>query len=185
VVLRGQDTVAVESCVRNGVILDGDLTIYVDGGIRQTYHAVIAPDETAPLVEAAIYPPGQPEAPPERRARVIFRDDSAAVDALTRTGMDTRIFPTQAGALPYLNLSFGLLEQALRRARTLGQGEGEVGVPFFNLGGGQTVVAEVTRFGADSASIRLGTIEFDLRTDAAGRLVSAAIPAQRVVVVRR
>ncbi len=182
-VLHDRDTVAVESWVRDGVNLNGDLTIFVNGGIRQTYHAVIAPDQTAPLVEAAIYPAGQPEAHPEQQARVIFRGDSAAVDAMTKNGIDTRIFPTQAGALPYLNLSFGLLEQALRRARTLGRAE--VGVPFFNLGGGQTAVAEVKQFGADSASILLGTIEFDLRTDAAGRLLSAAIPAQRVVVVRR
>ena len=51
-----------------------------------------------------------------QRARVIFKEDSAAVDAVGGEGLQTRLFATMRGAVPYLNLSFALLEQAVRRA---------------------------------------------------------------------
>ena len=51
-----------------------------------------------------------------QRARVIFKEDSAAVDAVIGQSIETRVFGTQAGAIPYLNMSFALLEQAIRRS---------------------------------------------------------------------
>ena len=50
-----------------------------------------------------------------QRARVIFKEDSAAVDEVSGQGIETRVFGTQRGAIPYLNISFALLEQAVRR----------------------------------------------------------------------
>ena len=62
--------------------------------------------------------------------------------------MQTRIFGTERGAVPYLNLSFALLEQAVRRSRAAAPEATRV--PFFNLGGGQTLDAKVSKLGADS-----------------------------------
>ena len=75
-----------------------------------------------------------------QRARVIFREDSAAVDAVISQNIETRVFGTERGAIPYLNMSFALLEQAVRRTRA--PGATADAVPFFNLGGGQTVSAQ-------------------------------------------
>ena len=58
-----------------------------------------------------------------QRARVIFKEDSAAVDDVSSDGMQTRVFGTERGAVPYLNLSFALLEQAVRRARVARRGD--------------------------------------------------------------
>jgi hypothetical protein len=124
-----------------------------------------------------------------QRTRVIFRGDSVAVDDMTGHGMQTQVLATQVGAAPYLNLSFGLLEQAIRRATA--PGRDSVKVAFFNLsggagqGGGATVVGTVARVGADSVALDLGSVEFRLRVDAAGRLLGGGIPAQRLTFERR
>jgi len=117
-----------------------------------------------------------------QRARVIFKEDSAAVDAVTGQGLETRIFGTEKGALPYLNLSFALLEQAVRRSRA---GTGSSAVSFFNLGGGQTVSGTVTSIGADSLALAIGAVEYRLRVDGEGRVLGGGIPAQGVEVERQ
>ena len=75
---------------------------------------------TLPLIEVTVREgadTGQTKARIVQRARVIFKEDSAAVDEMGDGGIQTRVFGTEAGAIPYLNLSFALLEQAVRRAR--------------------------------------------------------------------
>jgi hypothetical protein len=51
-------------------------------------------------------------------------------------------------------------------------------------GGGATVVGTVSRLGADSVSLDLGKVEFRLRVDARGRLLSGGIPAQQLSFTR-
>jgi hypothetical protein len=113
---------------------------------------------------------------------VIFKEDSAAVDEIGRSGLVTRVMGTESGAIPYLNLSFALIEQAVRRARVANQGSS---VPFFNLGGGQTLVARLSPLSADSMRMDIGDTRYDLRVNADGRLIGARIPTQNVVVDRR
>jgi len=74
------------------------------------------------------------------------------------------------------------LEQAVRRSRATVPVRTQV--PFFNLGGGQTVEAKVTKLGADSLSMAIGSVEFHLRVDAAGRVLGGTIPAQQLVAER-
>jgi hypothetical protein len=186
IVLHGADTVARERFSRTDTELRGTLSLTGASRGVQQYTAVLAPDATVPLVEVMVREfadSGQPEGRIVQRARVIFRDDSAAVDALTDEGIRTHVVGTTPGAVPYLNLSFALLEQAARRARRLGAGTVEV--PFFNLGGGQTAVGRFASAGADSLKFTIGEVEYRLRVDAVGRLLSGAIPAQNVVVERR
>jgi non-ribosomal peptide synthetase component E (peptide arylation enzyme) len=117
-----------------------------------------------------------------QRARVIFKEDSVAVDEVSDAGLMTRIFGTERGAMPYLNLSFALLEQAVRRSRTMPATDK---IAFFNLGGGQTKSAKISPLGTDSLNLDLGDVEFHLRVDAAGRVLGGRIPKQNVVVERR
>jgi hypothetical protein len=117
-----------------------------------------------------------------KRARVIFKGDSAAVDEVGEGGLMTRVLGTDEGAVPYLNLSFALLEQAVRRARTTPEGSQ---VSFFNLGGGQTRKARVSPLGPDSLKLDIGNISFHLRVDTAGRILGGRIPVQDVVAERR
>jgi hypothetical protein len=113
---------------------------------------------------------------------VIFKEDSAAVDAVGGNGVQTRLFGTQVGAIPYLNLSFALLEQAVRRARLAPV---HTEVPFFNLAGGQTVSAKLSPLGSDSLLLEIGSVRYHLLVDPEGRLMGGRIPAQDVVVDRR
>jgi hypothetical protein len=58
-------------------------------------------------------------------------------------------------------------------------------VPFFNLGGGQTLSAKIQPIGSDSLALDIGKVEYRLKVDQKGRVLGGAIPSQNVVVTRR
>jgi len=189
IIRHAGDTVATERFSRTATTLNGTLAIRNASGTLQAYEAVVAPDASVAMIQvtvretpdsgrAAVRPSGRIV----QRARVIFKEDSAAVDDLKNTGMQTRIFGTERGAVPYLNLSFALLEQAVRRSRASAPEATQV--PFFNLGGGQTLDAKVARLGTDSLTLAIGSVEFHLRVDPAGRVLGGTIPAQNLVAER-
>ena len=185
VVRHGRDTVATEQFSRTDTKLEGTLTLRNAKGTSQRWSAVVAPDATLPLIEVTVREGGDSGGRAARvvqRARVIFKEDSAAVDAVGGDGLQTRLFATERGAVPYLNLSFALLEQAVRRARVTPQ---VTQVAFFNLGGGQTLKARLSALGTDSLTLDIGSVQYHLRVDRAGRVLGGRIPAQDVVAERR
>jgi hypothetical protein len=186
VIRRSGDTVATERFSRSATALQGTLAIHDGRNTSQVYRAVIAPDATLPLIEVTVREDadsGRTKGHVVQRARIIFREDSAAVDDINGRGLQTRVLGTHRGAIPYLNLSFALLEQAVRRSRA---GPSPVDqVPFFNLGGGQTVEGKVATMGNDSLRVAIGTVEFHLRVAPDGRVLGGRIPAQNVVVDRQ
>ena len=185
IIRHAGDTVATERFSRTATTLHGTLAIRNAKGTLQAYEAVVAPDASVPLIEVTVretQDSGQTNGRILQRARVIFKEDSAAVDDIGTHGMQTRIFGTERGAVPYLNLSFALLEQAVRRSRATAPVATQV--PFFNLGGGQTVEARVSKLGTDSLSMAIGSVELHLRVDAVGRVLGGTIPAQQLVAER-
>jgi hypothetical protein len=185
VVRRAGDTVAVEQFARTATSLQGTIALRNAKSTSQAYQAVVAPDASVPLIQVTVredLDSGRVKGKVVQRARVIFKEDSAAVDDVTGNGLQTRVFRTERGAVPYLNLSFALLEQAVRRSRAISPALTQV--PFFNLGGGQTLDARVSALGGDSLSVAIGSVEFHLRVDPAGRVLGGSIPAQQVVVER-
>jgi hypothetical protein len=171
------DTVAVEQFTRAGMKLEGTLALRNAKRTTERYSAVIAADATIPLIEVTTregVDSGAVRAKIVQRARVIFKEDSAAVDEMGNAGLMTRVFGTETGAVPYLNLSFALLEQALRRARV---GPDRSQVAFFNLGGGQTLKARISPVGADSLTLDIGDIRYQLRVDHQGRVLGGRIPS--------
>lgn len=185
-VVRLGDTVAVERYVLEPYALTGSLTRVAsrDARERLRYRATLLDDGSAPLLELSVWRADDPEQMPARQTtRVIFRDDSVAVDEVDRlTGLRTMIFPTAVGAVPYLNLSTAFLERATRRAAA--SGRDSLDLPFFNLGGGQTLTGTVRRLGPDSAVVRLGAVEFRFRTDPEGRILGGALPKQGLLISR-
>jgi hypothetical protein len=185
VVRHAGDTVATERFSRTPTHLEGTLAIRNTKSTSERWSAVVAPDATLPLIEVTVREGADSEAGRAKvlqRARVIFKEDSAAVDEVGGAGLMTRIFGTERGAMPYLNLSFALLEQAVRRSRATSATDR---IAFFNLGGGQTKSARLSPLGTDSLNLDLGDVEFHLRVDAAGRVLGGRIPGQDVVVERR
>ncbi len=186
IIRHAADTVATERFSRTATSLQGTLSLNNSRNTFQRYTAVVAPDATLPLIEVTVREDadsGRVKAKLVQRARVIFKEDSAAVDAVIGQSIETRVFGTQLGAVPYLNLSFALLEQAVRRARSLPSPAVEV--PLFNLGGGQTVKSRLTPLGTDSLTLAIGEVEFRLRVDPQGRVLGGRILKQGVVVERR
>lgn len=185
IIRHAADTVATERFSRTQTSLEGTLSLNNSRSTSQRYTAVIAPDATLPLIEVTVredVDSGRVKGKLVQRARVIFKQDSAAVDAVIGQSIETRVFGTQLGAVPYLNLSFALLEQAIRRARTLDTAATDV--PLFNLGGGQTVKSKLSPLGTDSLTLAIGEVEFHLRVDPEGRVLGGRILKQDVVVDR-
>ena len=185
VIRHSRDTVAIERFVRSPTKLEGTLSLRNAKRTSERYSAVVAPDGTLPLIQVTVQE-GIDSGPVKprmvQRARVIFKGDSAAVDEVGDAGLVTRVFGTEEGAVPYLNLSFALLEQAVRRARLA---NGGTHVAFFNLGGGQTLLARISPLAADSLRMDIGDTRIHLRLDAQGRLLGGRIPVQDVVVDRQ
>jgi len=184
IIRHARDTVAVERFTRAAIKLEGTLMLRNAKRTSERYSAVIAPDATVPLIEVTTQEgvdTGTVRAKIIQRARVIFKQDSAAVDEMSDAGLTTRLFETEMGAVPYLNLSFALLEQAVRRARTTPE---RSEIAFFNLGGGQTLTARISALGTDSLTLDIGDIRYRLRVDQQGRVLGARIPVQDVIVER-
>jgi hypothetical protein len=185
VVRHSGDTVATETFSRAETTIHGTLALKNSKHTFHRYTAVLAPDASVPMIDVTVREDadsGRVKAKLVQRARVIFKQDSAAVDAVIGQTITTRVFGTQVGAIPYLNMSFALLEQAIRRSRAPGATPGQV--PFFNLGGGQTVSGKVHPVGTDSLALEIGDVEFRLKIDQQGRVLGGAIPKQNVVVDR-
>jgi len=184
VIRHNDSTVATEKFSRTETSLDGTLSLKNSKNTFHQYKLVVGPDASVPLVEVTVRQDadsGRIKARKVSVTRVIFKEDSAAVDAVIGESIETRVFGTQRGAVPYLNMSFAMLEQAVRRSRV---GKSKQ-VPFFNLGGGQTVSGTITSLGSDSLNLAIGDVQFHLRVDPAGRVLGGSIPAQNVVVVRQ
>ena len=185
VIRHRQDTVATERFTRTATEIEGTLSLRNAKRISERYRAVVAPDATLPLIEVTVREgtdSGEGKSRVVQRARVIFKEDSVAVDQVGSTGLVTRVFKTEPGAVPYLNLSFALLEQAVRRARVAPGGDE---VAFFNLGGGQTLVANLAGIQADSVRLDVGDTRIHLLLDRRGRLLGGRIPVQDLVFDRR
>jgi hypothetical protein len=104
VVRHGGDTVAVEQFTRTATRLEGTLALRNSKKTSERYSAVVAPDATLPLIEVTVREgrdSGTVKAKVIQRARVIFKEDSAAVDEIGGAGLVTRIFSTEEGAIPY------------------------------------------------------------------------------------
>jgi hypothetical protein len=185
-ITRGSDTMAVERYSREDVQLTGDIVRVATASARERlyYRATLADNQSAPLIEVSAWRAEDPEGSPARQnTRVIFKGDSVAVDEVSRwSGGVTQVFATAPAAVPYLNLSTALLELATQRAA---QAHGDsLTVPFFNLGGGQTLAGMVRRLGIDSVALQIGSVEFRLRVDSSGRILGGSVPSQGLTITR-
>ncbi len=182
VIMKNQDTVATERFQRSDVTWSGTLAVSGRKDVADTWSLVTAPDGSVPLVEVM-----ESQKPPDprmkanilSRARIIVKGDSVSVDQMTSNGLITRIFQSEVGVVPYLNLSFGMLEVGLRQAELSAKRDSlGLTVYFFNLGGGQTARGTLVQQPDGKAELRIGEVEMDLVLASDGRLLSAAIPAQ-------
>jgi uncharacterized protein len=181
VVLMAEDTFAVENVSRTTDGITGEMTGAAIG--RLVYSIDLGPAATVRRLTLRAWPPGaSDETAPMQEARLEVRDDSVIVDIESAGTTTTQRFGSSEGVIPYLNPSFLTMEQALIRGRAL---EGNrVEVPLFMVQGGQTMTAAVTFSGTDSATLAFAGVQVEATVDRTGRILSAAIPAQRLRVTR-
>jgi uncharacterized protein len=173
---RGADTLAVERFTRTADRLHGEFD-QVATGSRGGFEARLTAD--ARIAELTLR--GAPEAADPRRVTLRFRGDSATVTASDATPPRQDYRPG-AGAMPYENLVFSLLEQVVRRAYHVG--DDVVAVPLLTRAG-QSFTASVARIGADSVTITLPPgVVIRARAAADGALLGASVPAQGLRIER-
>jgi dienelactone hydrolase len=180
VILRGQDTIAVEKFTRTPAHLEGELVDRLQF-FRQTYSADIAGDKSISTMVVELRKAGNdPKAAPIQRVSMAFHADTVIAQVGTGASMQTQRLTTAPSAVPYINLSFALTEQALRHAKSLGTKN----VPLFLVNGGQTVYATLASASGDSTSITIGGTELRVKVDADGRLLGGVVPSQVITVHR-
>lgn len=117
---------------------------------------------------------------PRQSADMVFQGDSVILEIRSDTTTKEQRIRTQAGAMPYVNPSFLLVELALRRARILG-GDSVV-VPLFSVSGGQTFPLVIQRLGADSVLILLAGVPARLALNSAGEIQGGQVPSQGLTI---
>lgn len=177
----GIDTIATERVTMTPTSVAGDL-LTKQGGSRLAWR--IGRDATGPrhfaLVERGIDDP--PNGPARNRVEVAFTGDSAIGVVTNGTAAPvTRRVASSAGAVPYVNPSMAITEMAVRAALFGGKREGTATLFLLN---GRSVEMRVTRVGDDSLVASIGPTELRLRTDADGRFLGGAVPAQRLTITR-
>ena len=181
-VLRRADTVAIERFERGTPKWSGTLEIKKQPRSQYEVWSVIrGPESGVVLMEVT-----EKEAPESEKhkpriiqeARLIFKDDSVAIDAVTNGGLMTRLYATRKGAMPYLNLSFATIELLLDEARKLQPDTSRpVPVALFALAGGHTADATVS-FSGDGATVQVGKVSIECALLPDGRIKTATIAAQ-------
>lgn len=178
--ILGRDTLSSEVVQRAADFAHVDL-VDKSTGVRWVMSMSLGPDGRVPAIHNAIYRLAQHDTVPFQTADLTFGGDSVAVVIGGNVSRTERL-ATRAGAVPYVNPSFAMIEQALFRARAMG-GAADT-VPLFMVSGGQTVPATVSWVGADSAVITIGGAAIRAAVANDGSLLGAVIPVQRVTVVR-
>ncbi len=178
----GKDTVSVERFRRTATRLEGEMLVRI-GSVRLTYDASIAPDGLVTTLTNRFWQAtDSAKAPPRQLAVIRLSGDSAFADITAGGRTVTQRLGSTAGALPYINPSFALMELVVARARTLGGSPATV--PVFMVSGGQTFPVTITRVGTDSIIASMAGGEMRFRTDATGQLLGGSIPAQKLTITR-
>jgi dienelactone hydrolase len=180
--LANGDTVSIERFTRSPGRIESVLLIR-PAAARITMTATLAADATVTRLENAYRQSGaDPTSPALQSAVLTFPGDSAIVVITTGSNEATQRLASRSGAIPFVNPSFVLTEQMVRRARVLGGAT--VTVPVFVVQGGQTVDFTVSWVGADSAVISMAGVPARVAVNAEGAILGGTIPAQGVRIVR-
>ncbi|MFQ5746311.1 MAG: alpha/beta hydrolase family protein [Gemmatimonadota bacterium] len=176
----GSDTIAVESFSSLPGALRGELADRTTG-TRYTYRLAFDPDLRATSFEADIRTLSAPAgSEPRIRTTTRLAGDSAFVELEGGNAPPHQRLPTSEGAVPFLNLSFALVEHVIRFALRAGRDT----VPLFLLSNGATLPAEIHRLSGDSIAVVTGGTELRAALDGSGRLLGATVPSQGVRVER-
>ncbi len=176
----GADTIAVEVVRRSPGRLEGDL-VFRAANQRWHYVATIGGDEMVSALVNEFRPATDAvTAAPKQSARLVFTGDSVWVTFSGPTPPPQRL-AVAPGAMPYINPSFAMVEQALRRARQMGRGDKTI--PLFGVSAGQTFPGEVRWIGADSAEFSIAGTPSRLAVATDGSIRGGWVPSQGLSIM--
>ncbi len=148
------DTFAVERYVRTPERVAGEMLV---PSVHQllSYTYTLGDSELVKRLDVAVRPDSAAPSTPARQVFALsFASDSVHIEAPG----GTRSVPAARGSLPWINPSFVLLEQLVRRARSRDPRRARTDtVPMFDLNSGP-ISASVSWVGADSAIIAFTTV---------------------------
>jgi uncharacterized protein len=176
----GRDTLTSEVVQRLPTRLDVDL-VDKSSGAHWRYSMTLGPGGRVPAVHNAFYRLAKHDTVPLQTADIAFTGDSVTV-AIGGNVTRTERLATRPDALPYINPSFAMIEQLLRRARAMGKATDTI--PMFMVSGGQTLPVAVQFQGTDSAVVTIGLAAIHAAVAKDGSLLGATIPIQHVEVIR-
>jgi dienelactone hydrolase len=182
--MRGPDTVAVETLRRAPGRLDVEL---VDRSTKARMSMALTLTPSAQVVKMENQyrrADADPGTKPIQSAVLVFVGDSVIAE-ITNQGGTTRTqrIGTRAGAVPYVNPSFAILEIAV--VRLLQAGVDSLAVPIFMVAGGSTLNAVIRRASSDSAIFSFAPgMDARLAVDRDGRILGGTIPTQGLTIVR-
>lgn len=182
--MRGQDTIAVEQFRRLPGRLDVEM-VDRTSKLRLSLALTLTPAAGVPKIETqARRADGPADGPPLQAATLVMTGDSVIVEIGSRDStVRTQRLGTRAGALPYVNPSFAILEVAVLRLQLAGTDS--LSVPLFMVAGGQTMTGVIRRNGPDSAVFSFAPgLDARLRVDGQARILGGSIPAQGIAIVR-
>lgn len=176
-VLRaGRDTISVEQVQRGPGRVEGELVFRL---ANQRWHYVLSvgPDERVLAMDNEFrFATDSSSSPARQRAHLTFTGDSVVVDLLAPAAGQQRL-GSRAGAIPYINPSFGLVEQALRRGSVLGGDT--LAIPLFAMAGGGTFSGTIHRSGgSDSTAFIVSGVSSRLATGTDGSIRGGGVPSQ-------
>ena len=178
--LQHGSEIATESFTRSATLLETALAIAGQGTFQTTGR--LRPDATLSRLEVRVFGPGGATGEPIQSSAVSFRDGMTIVEQPIGTTVgEPKEVP--AGVVPYLNPSPSFMEQILRRARAVGGDTVEVQVWTPSPAGGLVLPAAII-FAGDAATLTLGGVLIEIATDPTGRLLSATVPSQSLVIKR-
>lgn len=176
------DTIAVERFNRTPGRLEVEMLFKV-ASARFTMAATLASDATVSRFDNAYrQASADPSSPAAQTAVITFRGDSAIAEITTGANTVTQRLGSRVGAIPFVNPSFALVEQLVRRARAIGGPSASL--PVFVVQGGQVAAFTVSWVGTDSAVIDLGGVPAHLAVSAEGAILGGVVPAQGLRIVR-
>lgn len=178
--MAGADTVAVEQVNRSPGRLEGDL-LFRSGNQRWHYIATLGPgDEVSAFDNEFRLAADAPRAPARQRSHIVFAGDSVFVTFDGPAPPPQRI-ATKPGAMPFVNPSFALVEQAIRRRMRLGRDS--LALAFFAVAGGQTFPVDMVRVGTDSIVVTLAGAPARLALAQDGTITGGTVTGQGLTIV--
>ena len=183
-VMRGQDTIAVEQFHRSPGRLDVEL---VDRNSKARYSMALTltPTGQVPKMENQFRrADAATDTRPVQSAVLVFAGDSVIAEITNPDGSArTQRLGAKTGAVPYVNPSFAILEIAVLRLQQAGTDS--LAVPMFMVAGGSTLNARIRRAGTDSVIFSFAPgLDARLAVDREGRILGGSIPAQGLAIVR-